>query len=80
MLILTGHLDVRSGNRRIITESVELILAQFHEVLFRPQFTLCRHSVIPTILHDRPIVCIEIEWECGDDILIGIIFDSLSLL
>ena len=32
----------------------------------------------PNGMHERPIVCIEVEWECGNEISIGTIFDPLG--
>ena len=42
--------------------------------------SVCRVVYCGQTVQDRPIVCIEVEWECGDEISIGTIFDPLAVL
>ena len=39
---------------------------------------VCRVVYSGSTLQDRPVVCIEVEYECGVVISIGIIFDPLK--
>ena len=42
------------------------------------RLSVCRVMYCDQTVQDRPMVCIEVEYECWDEISIGTIFDPLG--